>query len=105
MTTAAANLRQLRTKRQMTKRELARAAGLEESFYGKVERGERNASMPGWESLAKALGVPLAALFAEPAQRSRRRVVSRKPRGGGSRARRVVRCPAGQAARESTENT
>ncbi len=84
MNTAAVNLRCLRTQRGMTKRALAHASGLEESFYGKVERGERNASMPGYESLAKALGVPLVALFGDlaSAQRSGSSSKKHKPRRG-----------------------
>ena len=42
---------------------LARLAGLDRTYVGSVERGERNVSIDNIERLAEALGIELADLF------------------------------------------
>ena len=42
---------------------LAQLAGLDRTYVGSVERGERNVSIDNVERLAEALGIELADLF------------------------------------------
>jgi transcriptional regulator with XRE-family HTH domain len=44
-------------------RPLAQRAGLDRTYVGSVERGERNVSIDNIERLAEALGIELADLF------------------------------------------
>ena len=44
-------------------RALAQLAGLDRTYVGSVERGERNVSLDNIERLAEALGIELADLF------------------------------------------
>lgn len=62
----SANLLRLRTERGWTQEDLAYEAGLHRTFVGHVERKGRNPSLETVESLAAALGVQLAELFAQP---------------------------------------
>ncbi len=55
-------VRELRKKKGMSQEELALEAGLDRSYVGGVERGERNISLVNIEKLARALGVSLEAL-------------------------------------------
>lgn len=50
-------IRQLRIKKKLTQEALANEAGLDRSYMGGVERGERNVSLNNIEKIAKALGV------------------------------------------------
>lgn len=60
-------IRFLRTRRfggKITQGEVARRAGLSISFLSMIERGERACSVDALAGIARALGVPLAELFA-----------------------------------------
>ena len=59
----AANLRRERKARGLSQRALAQLAGLDRTYVGSVERGERNVSIDNIERLAEALGIELADLF------------------------------------------
>ena len=59
----AANLWRERKARGLSQRALAQLAGLDRTYVGSVERGERNVSIDNVERLAEALGIELADLF------------------------------------------
>ena len=59
----AANLRHERKAGGLSQRALAQRAGLDRTYVGSVERGERNVSIDNIERLAEALGIELADLF------------------------------------------
>lgn len=56
-------VRRARTATGLTQEELADRAGLDRSYIGGVERGERNPSLSVIEKIADGLGVTLAELF------------------------------------------
>jgi transcriptional regulator with XRE-family HTH domain len=56
-------VRQLRKLRGWSQEEFAHQVGLDRSYMGGVERGERNISLENICLIAKALGVPPANLF------------------------------------------
>lgn len=56
-------LRQLRKVRGWSQEEFAHHVGLDRSYMGGVERGERNISLENICRIANALGVPPAHLF------------------------------------------
>lgn len=56
-------VRQLRTARGWSQEEFARQAGLDRSYMGGIERGERNISLENICLIAKALAVPPSELF------------------------------------------
>ncbi|MHB1426764.1 MAG: helix-turn-helix domain-containing protein [Gemmataceae bacterium] len=56
-------VRQLRKSRGWSQEEFAHRVGLDRSYMGGVERGERNVSLENICLIAKALGVPPAELF------------------------------------------
>ena len=58
------NLRRLRSARGLTQEELAAASGLNRTYVGSIERGERNVSLINIHKLAAAIGVPPAELLA-----------------------------------------
>ena len=60
-----ARVRALREERGMSQEALAYAAGLDRSYMGGVERGERNVSPDNIYRVAGALGTPVEALFAD----------------------------------------
>jgi len=64
--TFAANLRRERRARALSQEALALIAGLDRTFVGSVERGERNISIDNVEKLALALQLPAAELMATP---------------------------------------
>ena len=47
----------------LTQEELAHQSGLDRSYIGGVERGERNPTLTVIEKIAKGLGISLAELF------------------------------------------
>jgi transcriptional regulator with XRE-family HTH domain len=47
----------------MTQEELADASGLDRSYIGSVERGERNVSLINIGKIARALAVPVREIF------------------------------------------
>ncbi len=72
-------LRQIRSRRRQTLREVAERAGLSESFLSQVERGRASASVASLRRIADALGVAISDLF-QPAEASRPRVLRRDDR-------------------------
>ncbi len=59
----ARNVRLLRVMRGWSQEALALEAGLDRSYVGAVERGERNPTLASVERLAGALGVEVAELL------------------------------------------
>lgn len=58
-------LRQLRKARGLSQEDFAQKAGIDRSYMGGVERGERNLSLENICLIADALGVEPAQLFLE----------------------------------------
>ena len=58
-----ARVRQLRGKRGWSQEELAAEAGLDRTYIGGIERGERNVALINVAKIAQALRVPLRELF------------------------------------------
>jgi len=58
-----ARVRQLRTAKGMSQEGLAHDAGLDRSYVGQVERGERNITLDNIYRLAEALRVDAGALL------------------------------------------
>jgi transcriptional regulator with XRE-family HTH domain len=92
------NIRRLRVGRGMTRLALAEKAGIDDSHLGKMERGKRGTSSGGYQRLADALGVAVAALFTvapgAPKKRSPPKGRRSAPR---SAAARLVRSPVHEA--------
>ncbi len=61
----AGNLRKERLAQALSQEELAHLAGMDRTYLGSVERGERNVAIDNMGRLALALKVPLAQLLAE----------------------------------------
>ena len=57
------NLRRLRHKKGLTQEGLALACGMDRSYIGGVERGERNVSLVNITKIANALDIPVKELF------------------------------------------
>lgn len=58
-------IRQLRLAREIaSQEELGARTGLHRTYIGRVERGETNATLANVHTIARALGVSLAELFA-----------------------------------------
>jgi len=53
-------VREVRRKRGLSQEALALESGLDRSYVGQVERGERNLSLKNIQKLAKALGASVA---------------------------------------------
>jgi transcriptional regulator with XRE-family HTH domain len=62
----AENLRLIRLQRQIPQDELADLVGLDRSYLGGVERGERNIAVDNLDKIAEALGVSVPQLLTEP---------------------------------------
>lgn len=56
-------VRELRKERGFSQERFAAASGLDRSYYGGVERGERNVSLENIAAIARALDVPIRELF------------------------------------------
>lgn len=59
-------LKDLRTARHMSLRELGAATGFSASFLSQVERGEASPSLSSLDKIARALGISLSGLLSEP---------------------------------------
>lgn len=59
----ATNVKQMRSEKGITQKELAALAGIHETYVSRVERGEINASADIIQKLADTLSVPVARLF------------------------------------------
>jgi transcriptional regulator with XRE-family HTH domain len=67
-----AAVRAVRVHAKMSQEELARRSGLDRTYIGGVERGERNPSLVSLHRIAGGLNMTLSALFAHlPAGRER----------------------------------
>ena len=60
-------IRALRQRAGLSQEQLALKCGLDRTYVGGVERGERNISIVNIERIARALGLPLSDLFDEEA--------------------------------------
>jgi transcriptional regulator with XRE-family HTH domain len=60
------NLKQLRIARGLSQEQLGLIAELDRTYISGIERGVRNVSLNNIFRIAKALGVPAAALFTSP---------------------------------------
>lgn len=58
-------IRQERNKQRVTMEKLAELAGLNESYIGQIERGNKNPSLESLISIANVLGVTMDYLLAE----------------------------------------
>ena len=58
-----AHLRQLRKAKGLSQEEVALSCGLDRSYFGGIERGERNVSLVNIHRIADALEVEVGALF------------------------------------------
>ncbi len=56
-------VRELRKGRGFSQERFAAASGLDRSYYGGVERGERNVSLENIAAIARALDAPIRELF------------------------------------------
>jgi transcriptional regulator with XRE-family HTH domain len=58
-----ARIREIRKKKGLSQERVALAAGLDRSYVGGVERGERNVAIVNLNKIAKALNVSLPTLL------------------------------------------
>jgi transcriptional regulator with XRE-family HTH domain len=58
------NIRQIRKENRLTQEDVADKAGLNGSYYGRIERGEINATVETLTAIAQALNVDVPELFA-----------------------------------------
>lgn len=56
----AGNLRKTRQAKQLTQAEVAKRAGISETYYAQIERGEKNPATSIFLSIIEALDVPSA---------------------------------------------
>ncbi|MEA5083656.1 hypothetical protein SDC9_190242 [bioreactor metagenome] len=56
-------IRKFRVEKNFTQETFSEAIGISVSYWGQIERGQREASISKLESIAHALGVPLTALL------------------------------------------
>lgn len=56
-------VRELRNEKRLSQEALARACGLDRTYIGGIERGERNLSLINIHKIADALPVPVRELF------------------------------------------
>jgi len=68
LTVIGSNVRHLRTKMGISQEELGDVAGLDRTYIGGIERGERNVSALNIAKLAKALKVKPEKLVAEKSE-------------------------------------
>ncbi len=58
-------VRRVRLRRRQSQEDLAHESGLDRSYVGGIERGDRNPTLAAIAKLARGLGVSLGDLFAE----------------------------------------
>jgi transcriptional regulator with XRE-family HTH domain len=58
-------VREERLKLGLSQEELAEKAGVHRTYIGMIERAEKNITLENIEKIAKALGIPIAALVKE----------------------------------------
>lgn len=63
LTRFAGNVRRLRAKKKLSQKALADKVGISVSYVSMLERGQRSPPLETIEKMAKALGVPPAALL------------------------------------------
>jgi transcriptional regulator with XRE-family HTH domain len=56
-------VREIRVQKGLSQEALARLAGIDRTYIGGIERGERNAGIKNVWRIADALGIPAADLF------------------------------------------
>lgn len=66
-------VRELRKAKGYSQEGFASASGLDRSYFGGIERGERNVSLDNIAAIACALDVPIKELFPPPEPSLRRR--------------------------------
>lgn len=59
------NVRRLRKARGLSQEALSMESGLAQNYLSDIETGKRNVSLENIGTLARALGIPIAALFDE----------------------------------------
>jgi transcriptional regulator with XRE-family HTH domain len=64
----AANIRRYRKARGISQQDFALEIEMDRTYFGGIERGERNVSIDNIERIAKGLGVPAFALLSDPEQ-------------------------------------
>lgn len=62
-TTFGKRMRELRTAKGLSQEALALICGLDRTYIGGIERGERNVSLVNIEKIAAGLGLPVRELF------------------------------------------
>ena len=73
-------VRELRLQRKLSQEALADEAGLDRSYIGGVERGQRNVSLRNIDKIARALDIPLVDLFGPASAEARQARVARRRR-------------------------
>lgn len=63
LTRFAGNVRRLRARKKLSQKALADRVGISVSYVSMLERGQRSPPLETIEKMAKALGVPPAALL------------------------------------------
>lgn len=56
-------LKEIRQEQSLTQEELAHKAGLNRTYIGDIERGEKNLTLESMDKLATALGIKIRDLF------------------------------------------
>ena len=72
-TTIGAKVKELRTERDMTIRQLSEASGLSVGFLSQFERGLSSIAIDSLERIAEILDVPLSLLFSDGSEENRER--------------------------------
>jgi len=69
-----ARVQQLRKSQQVSQEAFAQQAGIDRSYYGRIERGAANPTLRNIGSIAKCLGLSISELFdGIPAKESKRK--------------------------------
>lgn len=63
-------VRELREKTDESQEGFALRAGVDRSYYGRIERGQANPTLRQVIAISEALGVPLYKLFKQPRRKS-----------------------------------